>query len=74
LKLTVHVKPGSKKGPLVIVESETELTVFLRERAVEGAANTGLIDLLARHFKVSKSKIEIEQGHSSRIKRVRVGL
>lgn len=67
------VKPGSKKGPLV-EESEAGVTVFLRQRAVDGAANEGLIEVLAAHFKVSKSRVEIEAGFTSRIKRVNVSL
>jgi uncharacterized protein YggU (UPF0235/DUF167 family) len=66
------VKPGSKKGPLVEVGNDGALTVFLKERAVDGAANEGLIKVLADHFAVRKSDIEIESGFTSRIKRIRV--
>ena len=66
------VKPGSKKGPLVEVGSDGSLTVFLKERAVDGAANEGLIKILAEHFGVRKSEVEIESGFTSRIKRVSV--
>ncbi len=50
------------------------LTVFLLERAVDGAANEGLIALLAKHFEVSKSKVQIVSGFTSRIKRIEVDL
>jgi uncharacterized protein (TIGR00251 family) len=66
------VKPGSKKGPLVEVGNDGALTVFLKERAVDGAANEGLIKVMADHFGVRKSDIEIESGFTSRIKRIRV--
>ena len=72
MRVTVQVKPGSKKGPLVEAGADGSLTVFLRERAVDGAANEGLIGVLAKHFEVSKSEIVIESGFTSRIKRVRV--
>ena len=72
MRVTVQVKPGSKKGPLVEAGADGSLTVFLRERAVDGAANEGLIGVLAKHFEVSKSEIIIESGFTSRIKRVRV--
>ena len=55
---TVTVKPGSKKGPLVI-EKGDELTVFLRECPIEGKANVALIKLLAEHFDIAKSQIKI---------------
>ena len=74
MRITVQVKPGSKKGPLVETNPDGSLTVFLLQRAVDGAANEGLIALLAKHFEVSKSRIEIESGFTSRIKRVSVDL
>jgi uncharacterized protein (TIGR00251 family) len=70
--ITVHVKPGSRKGPLVVAESSGELTVFLRERAVEGKANEGLVKALAAHFGVPKSRVEIVRGHASRTKHVQI--
>jgi uncharacterized protein YggU (UPF0235/DUF167 family) len=72
VRVTVTVKPGSKKGPLVEAAPNGSLTVFLLERAVDGAANEGLIALLAKHFDVSKSKVTIESGFTSRIKRVSI--
>lgn len=72
MRITVQVKPGSKKGPLVETNDDGNLTVFIKERAVDGAANQGLIAVLAKHYKVSKSQITIESGFTSRIKRVSV--
>jgi uncharacterized protein YggU (UPF0235/DUF167 family) len=68
------VKPGSKKGPFIEANEEGSLTIFLQERAVDGAANDGLIALLAKHFEVSKSKVKIVSGFTSRIKRIEVDL
>lgn len=70
MRITVQVKPGSKKGPLVITGDDGSLTVFIKERAVDGAANEGLIATLAKHYGVPKSAISIESGFTSRIKRV----
>ncbi|WP_241975776.1 MULTISPECIES: DUF167 domain-containing protein [Cryobacterium] len=85
VNLTVHVKPGSRKGPLVTVDdpedapdtatklpTDAALTVYLQQRAAEGAANEALVKLLAKHFGVSRSAVTIIRGHSSRIKHVRV--
>jgi uncharacterized protein YggU (UPF0235/DUF167 family) len=75
VELTVRVKPGSRKGPLV---EETEgdpvasVTVYVRERAVDGAANAGVVAALAAHFGVARSNVTIVRGDTSRIKRVRV--
>lgn len=82
---SVTVKPGSKKGPLV-VEVSTDilaspvnpqlaaknLTVYLREKPVDGAANTALVKLLAKHFDVAKSCVIIRSGASSRHKIVEI--
>ena len=72
MRYTLFVKPGSKKGPLVEVAETGEITVYVRERAVDGAANKAVIELLAKHFGVAKSLIEIESGFTGRHKRVRV--
>lgn len=74
MRVTVKVKPGSKKGPLVEIDDDGSLTVFLQQRAVDGAANDGLIEVLAKHYGVSKSRITIEAGFTSRIKRIDVDI
>jgi uncharacterized protein YggU (UPF0235/DUF167 family) len=74
VRYTVMVKPGSKKGPLVQTNDDGSLTVFLKERAVDGAANQGLVELLAKHFGLSKSHVSIESGFVSRIKRVNIAV
>ncbi len=67
----VTVKPGSKKGPLVIVGKD-ELTVYLREKPVEGQANIALVKLLASHFHVPKTSIRIKSGVRGRKKLVEI--
>ena len=74
MRVTVKVKPGSKKGPLVETGDDGSLTLFLQQRAVDGAANEGLIEVLAKHYGVSKSRITIEAGFTSRIKRIDVDI
>lgn len=71
MRYAIHVKPNSKKGPLVI-EHDNELTVYLREKPVDGEANTALIRLLAKHFGVSKTCITIKTGQNSRHKIIEV--
>ena len=53
MRYTLFVKPGTKKGPLVEVAESGEITVYVRERAVDGAANKAVIELLAKHFGVA---------------------
>ena len=45
--ISVRVKPGSRKGPLVEIGGEGELTVYVREPAAEGKANRAVVKLLA---------------------------
>lgn len=59
--IKVLVKPGSKKGPLVL-ESAEGITVFLREKPHDGEANEALIKMLADYYGVAKSCVEIRTG------------
>lgn len=49
-----------------------ELTVYVRERAIEGQANAAVIRLLAEHFDVPRSRVELVSGATSRVKRFRI--
>ena len=71
MQLTVRVKPGSRRGPLV-EDTADGLVVHGRERAVDGAANAGVVKALATHFAVAPRDIEILRGHTARVKRVEV--
>ncbi|TGD88550.1 DUF167 domain-containing protein [Mycolicibacterium sp. CH28] len=70
--VVVTVKPGSRKGPLVEADGDGALTVYVRERAIEGKATDAAARLLAAHFGVSRSCVELVSGATSRIKRFRV--
>ena len=67
----VYVKPNSKKGPLVVTDGN-QLTVYLREKPIEGEANAALIRLLAKHFDVPKTPILIKTRQHGRIKLVEI--
>jgi uncharacterized protein (TIGR00251 family) len=71
--VVVRVKPGSRKGPLVETDAAGGLTVYVRERAVEGKANEAVIGVLADHFGVPRRDVELVSGATARIKRFRVG-
>ncbi|MDH6422872.1 DUF167 domain-containing protein [Aurantimicrobium minutum] len=71
MRVVVRVKPGSSKGPLV-ESNEEGLVVFVREKAIDGAANDGVIKLLAEHFGVPKSRVRVVRGHTARIKQVQI--
>ena len=71
MQYTIRVKPGNRKGPLVETDADG-LVVHVRERAVDGAANDGVVKALAAHFGVAPRDVTILRGHTSRIKRVEV--
>jgi uncharacterized protein len=68
----VKVKPGSRKGPLVEIGSNGELTIYVREPAVDGKANDAVARLLAAHLQLPRSRVELVSGATSRQKRFRV--
>jgi hypothetical protein len=70
--VSVRVKPGSRKGPLVERGDDGTLTVYVREPAVDGKANTAVIRLLAEHFGVPPSRVELVSGGTARQKRFRI--
>lgn len=72
MKINVTIKPNSKKGPEITAQVDGSLLVFIREIAVDGKANEALIKLLAKHFGVAKTRVEIVRGHTSRHKVVEI--
>jgi len=71
VQYTVRVKPGSRRGPLVET-SDDGLIVHVKERAIDGAANDGVVKALAAHFGIAPRDVTILRGHTARIKRVEV--
>lgn len=72
MKVTVRVKPGSKKGNFVQPSLDGELLVHVREPAVDGKANRKMIELLSEYYEVPKTRIEIVRGLTSRIKVIKI--
>ena len=68
MKVTVRVKPSSKKGPLVQPSLDGALLVYVREPALEGKANAAVRELLAEHYEVPKSKVVLIKGSTSKTK------
>ncbi|MGI8811161.1 MAG: DUF167 domain-containing protein [Pyrinomonadaceae bacterium] len=56
----------------ILGETGGVLKLKLRSPPVDGAANAELIRLLAKHFGVARSAVEIISGHASRTKRLRI--
>lgn len=75
MKISVHVKPGSRRESIEWVENlfgERTLVVKIREKPVDGEANRGLIEALSDFLDIPKSRVQIIRGHTSREKVVEI--
>lgn len=68
--VTVKVKPNARKN--CISEQDGILTVSVTAPATDGRANDRLIELLAVHFDLPKSRLSIKRGAASRNKVVQI--
>ncbi len=71
MKITIKVIPSAKVEQIQPA-LDGSLKVWLRARPKEGEANRALIKLLAKHFDVAKSQIDIVSGLTSRNKIVEI--
>jgi uncharacterized protein (TIGR00251 family) len=71
--LQIRVKPNAKKQAIQTAE-DGSLIISLKSPPVDGKANEELIELLAQQFKVSKSRVFIKSGRSSKHKLVEIDL
>lgn len=67
MKITVHVKPNSKKEGIEIQE-DGSFIVRVNVPPTEGKANQRVIELLAKHLNCSKSCLALIKGHKSKTK------
>lgn len=67
--LDLHVQPGASRTEFAGRHGD-RIKLRLAARAVDGKANAALIEFLAAHYHVPKSRIRIASGLKSRQKRV----
>ena len=67
MKIYVQAKPAAKQDKVKEVE-KNEFVVSVTEPPIQGRANQAIIKLLAKHFEVSKSQVNLVLGFSSRQK------
>ena len=65
--INVRLSPRSSKNEIVGFEGDN-LKVKVKSPPVDGLANRDLIKLMAKRLNLSKGKIEIISGHTSRLK------
>lgn len=71
MRIVVRVKPGSNKGPL-LEEDADGLVVFVREKAIDGAANEAVLRVIAEYYGTAKSRVRVVRGHTARIKQIEI--
>lgn len=67
----VRVIPRSSRSEIV-GEYDGALKIKLASPPVDGAANAELVKLLAKEFDVSKSRVEILGGQTSKLKQIKI--
>lgn len=68
MRVSVVLKPNSKHREEVVQTEDGMLTVFTKAPAVEGRANEAAIRLLADYYNVSKTKVRLVRGGTSKYK------
>lgn len=71
MKHTIAVKTNAKKNT-VEQAADGSLRVLVKAPPQEGRANEAVIETLAKHFKVTKGRVEIVGGFKSKIKIVQI--
>jgi len=71
LTLKIKVKPGAKAESLVAMEDGTWVA-SVKTQPVDGKANAALLVLVARHFAVARSAVQLKSGAGCRLKLVQV--
>jgi uncharacterized protein (TIGR00251 family) len=66
LKIQVQVKLKSKQESIEVFEDH--LVVRVKAPPVDGKANIRIIEMLAKHFSVSKSQVTLISGAKSKLK------
>ncbi len=71
MKIIVKAKPGAREDKIEKID-ETNYIVHVQAQPVDGKANFAIVKLLAAHFDISQSLVEIISGHMARIKVIEI--
>ncbi len=74
MQTAVIIKPNAKHKEEVIQADDGSLVVYTKAPAIEGKANQAAIELLAKHYGVSKSQIQLLRGHTSKRKIFKINM
>lgn len=71
ITFTIRVVPRASKSEIA-GEMDGNLRVRISASPVDGAANEGVVRLLAKAFGVAKTNVSILSGQTSKTKRIRI--
>jgi uncharacterized protein (TIGR00251 family) len=71
MKITVYMRPGAREGRVEDL-GEGNFKVWVKARPEKGKANAEMIEVLAEHFDVAKSAVQIVIGKTAREKLVNI--
>ena len=68
--MLVHVilKPNSKHREEIVANEDGSVTIFTKAPAVDGKANEAAVRLLAKYYGVSKARVRLVRGYTSKHK------
>ena len=69
--ITLKVLPRSSRNQIIKI-SENEFKIKITSAPVGGEANKKVIDFLSKEWKISKSKIKITRGKTSKTKLIEI--
>ncbi|NQV12560.1 YggU family protein [Candidatus Uhrbacteria bacterium] len=72
MKVSIKVIPGARVSEVVGEMEDGTLKVRVHAPPEKGKANDELVRVLAKHYGVSKSDVEVVRGHTSRQKIVEI--
>ena len=71
LNIQVQIQPGSSKDQIIGLHNG-RLKIKISAPPVDGKANQNLIEFISKALGVSKSKIEILKGRTSKLKTLKI--
>ena len=74
IKIQARLKPNSRHRQEAVEDSDGSFTIYVKSPATEGRANKEAVELLAKYFKVSKSRVELVRGAKSKYKIFKIDL
>jgi uncharacterized protein (TIGR00251 family) len=71
MKIIIKVKPGAKEDKIEKID-ESNYAISVKAPPIDGKANAAIVKLLAEHFDIAQSLVEIISGHMARIKVIEI--